>query len=353
MDNCNFQRTYNQAFLYAMGETNRSGQSKKRALTFTDFYDVVLVAITDEDGNELGHWKFMAVTLIVIATPEQRNSTVSTRQSTSVPSLGHNDFEIYKIRIIERHRLHQKQAGIVSEMGISTSTVNYMIKDFKKTGTAKRQNGSGRPHLFTERFKSLLRKIVKANKGALLEFIQSRLPFEASTWTITHELKLTGVHKRVVAKKPFLSEQHRKARFRLAKDHKDWSLEQWRKVIWRELWEKIPYRRKTGLMIIPKKKRSSADFVKNVYEPALLNFYNSVDNATLMEDNAPIPIAPAAKEWRDAHSVVKLQRPAQSSDLNPIENLWMNLKRQLNREWYESRSSELNLVLLKRVWNRI
>lgn len=54
MDNCNFQRTYNQAFLYAMGETNRSGQSKKRALTFTDFYDVVLVAITDEDGNELG-----------------------------------------------------------------------------------------------------------------------------------------------------------------------------------------------------------------------------------------------------------------------------------------------------------
>lgn len=36
-----------------MGETNRSGHSKKRALMFADFYDVVPVAITDEDGNEL------------------------------------------------------------------------------------------------------------------------------------------------------------------------------------------------------------------------------------------------------------------------------------------------------------
>ncbi|KAG1443423.1 hypothetical protein G6F56_010676 [Rhizopus delemar] len=106
-------------------------------------------------------------------------------------------------------------------MGISTSTVNYVIKNFKETGTAKRQDGSGRPHLFTERSKSLLRRIVKANRGASLEFIQSRLPFEASTWSITHELKLMGIHKRVAAKKPFLSEQHRKARLRFAKDHKD------------------------------------------------------------------------------------------------------------------------------------
>ncbi|KAG1464257.1 hypothetical protein G6F56_005119 [Rhizopus delemar] len=115
-----------------------------------------------------------------------------------------------KLRIIERHRLHQKQADIASEMGISTSTVNYVIKNFKETGTAKRQDGSGRPHLFTERSKRLLRRIVKANRGASLEFIQLRLPFEASTWSITHELKLMEIHKHVAAKKPFLSEQHRR-----------------------------------------------------------------------------------------------------------------------------------------------
>ncbi|KAG2226114.1 hypothetical protein INT45_011731 [Circinella minor] len=53
MDNLNPRRTYSQAFLYAMGETNGSDRSKKRALMFADFYDVVPVALRDEDGNEV------------------------------------------------------------------------------------------------------------------------------------------------------------------------------------------------------------------------------------------------------------------------------------------------------------
>ncbi|KAG1467261.1 hypothetical protein G6F56_004505 [Rhizopus delemar] len=158
-----------------------------------------------------------------------------------------------------------------------------------------------------------------------------------------------GIHKRVTAKKSFLSEQHRKARLRFAKDYKDWTLELWRKVIWtnecsigfgkknmstskiwRKSWERyrkgrlrptfksgittvmvwgsITYGKKTGLTIIPKKKRSSADFVKNVYEPAMFNFYNSIDGATLMKDNAPIHTASAAKEW-NYNGLLNLQIP--------------------------------------------
>ncbi|KAI9476192.1 MAG: hypothetical protein EXX96DRAFT_540737 [Benjaminiella poitrasii] len=36
-----------------MGETDRNRHSKKRALMFADFYDVVPVALIDEDGNEV------------------------------------------------------------------------------------------------------------------------------------------------------------------------------------------------------------------------------------------------------------------------------------------------------------
>ncbi|KAI7894747.1 uncharacterized protein EV154DRAFT_478153 [Mucor mucedo] len=53
MDHNKSQRTYDQAFLFAIGETNRTSNSKKRALMFADFYDVVPVAVNDEDGNEL------------------------------------------------------------------------------------------------------------------------------------------------------------------------------------------------------------------------------------------------------------------------------------------------------------
>ncbi|KAG2201539.1 hypothetical protein INT47_007416 [Mucor saturninus] len=53
MDNNKTPRTYDEAFLFAMGETNRTSNSKKRALLFADFYDVVPVAVNDEDGNEV------------------------------------------------------------------------------------------------------------------------------------------------------------------------------------------------------------------------------------------------------------------------------------------------------------
>ncbi|KAG1445646.1 hypothetical protein G6F56_009840 [Rhizopus delemar] len=63
-----------------------------------------------------------------------------------------------------------------------------------------------------------------------------------------------------------------------------------------------------GLTIIPKKKRSSADFIKNVYKPALLNFYNNIDSAILMEDNAPIHTVSTAKEW-NYNVLLNLQIP--------------------------------------------
>ena len=33
-------------------------------------------------------------------------------------------------------------------------------------------------------------------------------------------------------KKPYLSEKHKKARLEFAKRHKDWTIEDWKKVIW-------------------------------------------------------------------------------------------------------------------------
>ncbi|KAG2201557.1 hypothetical protein INT47_007434 [Mucor saturninus] len=53
MDNNKTPRTYDEAFLFAMGETNPTSNSKKRTRMFADFYDVVPVAVNDEDGNEV------------------------------------------------------------------------------------------------------------------------------------------------------------------------------------------------------------------------------------------------------------------------------------------------------------
>lgn len=75
-----------------------------------------------------------------------------------------------------------------------------------------------------------------------------------------------------------------------------------------------------------KDKCTAVDFVKQVYGSALLGFYNSLQNPILMEDNAPVHTANYARKWREEHGFEKLKWPAQLPDLDPIENLWYQMK---------------------------
>ena len=63
----------------------------------------------------------------------------------------------------------------------------------------------------------------------------------------------------------------------------------------------------------------------------------------LQDDNAPVHRANLVKAWKKRNNLKCLEWPAQSPDLNPIENLWMTLKRGISAR-YPSRSSEYHRV---------
>ena len=54
------------------------------------------------------------------------------------------------------------------------------------------------------------------------------------------------------------------------------------------------------------------------------------------------------KEWMSSHGIRVLEWPGNSPDLNPIENLWMIMKRKVRN--YQPKSLQDLIFYIKRVW---
>ena len=55
---------------------------------------------------------------------------------------------------------------------------------------------------------------------------------QVSRSTVFQRLCENGLHGRVAVKKPLLSKANVRKYFRFAKTHKDWTVDQWMKVLW-------------------------------------------------------------------------------------------------------------------------
>ena len=71
-----------------------------------------------------------------------------------------------------------------------------------------------------------------------------------------------------------------------------------------------------------------------------------------MEDGAPVHRSKALSNWRQAHGIRKLSWPANSPDLNPIENLSKIVKDIVQKEVLPHNKEEL-VNTIHRAWEEV
>lgn len=86
-----------------------------------------------------------------------------------------------------------------------------------------------------------------------------------------------------------------------------------------------------------------AELFIDILDKTLLSFIDEVypDGHKLMQDNDPKHTSVMAKQWLVDKSVNWWKTPAESPDLNPIENLWHEMKEFIRREVKPKTKAEL------------
>src|SRR4051794_32690639 len=107
------------------------------------------------------------------------------------------------------------------------------------------------------------------------------------------------------------------------------------------------------LALCPTGKMNATDYC-NILEKHLLPFWQTLDDESIfMEDGAPIHTAKYSKNWRQQHNIFSMKWPAQSPDLNPIENIWQQLKTSIEKRKQRPRNKEELLQALQEEWENL
>jgi transposase len=305
--------------------------------------------------------------------------------------------ELERGKIIALSEEGQSVRQISKNLGHPKSTVQDTITHYKIKGNVEDEYRSGCPSSFDEKAIKYLEKMIKNNPKITSEMIQEKffeIGIRVSTKTIRTSLHKIGFYSHISARKPFLTETQQQNRFNWCIERNNWMIEDWNKVIWsdesrfclfhdgpRRVWRQkgerfdvenlMPTVKSgergvmvwgcfcgTGLgpLVLVEGKLNHLGYIELLEKNLLPWIYSKFNHRKyfFQHDNAPVHTAKGVKTWISENNIKMLPNwPAQSPDLNPIENLWDTLQKQVrNRDQRPANIHEL-YAALQEEWERI
>ena len=220
---------------------------------------------------------------------------------------------------------------------------------------------------------------------------------DVSKSTISNHLHNAGIYSYTAVQKPFISAKNQRKRLSWCKEHSQWDvMPEWGSIIWSDeasveigrsssqelVWRKPGERYnlncikptfksgcksimiwgcfvgdRLGPLVFCEGNMNSDKYIKILNEH-LKEFKASIENEwdmtlTFQEDNAAIHVSNKTKKWKEENNIACLPWPAQSPDLNPIENLWKVLKDNVQKKKRFPRTVAELKVALNEEWSKL
>lgn len=235
-------------------------------------------------------------------------------------------------------------------------------------------------------------RLTKKNPKISSTAIKSELNLVASPVTIRRRLVQANLKARSPRRVPLLNKKHVQKRLKFAQNHVSWPLTRWRNILWSDESKIVLYgtsgtrqyvRRPPLTEFQPKYtvktvKHGGAkinvwgcfsyhgvgpifwikgNMDQHIYRDILQNTMlphadeNMPLNWIFMQDNDPKHTSKLVQNWLQSNRIQILDWPAQSPDLNPIENLWTDIKKEVFKK--KPKKTEELWEVVRTAWNGI